>query len=104
MPDPCPVRKRDEVYAVTGAQAGTKDQQERRIGKYLVSMGIRVVCLIAAVLVPGWPRWLFVAGAVLLPYVAVVIANAGRERTSRRSIIVESPQRELPSTPSNPGS
>lgn len=92
----------DEVYNVTGAQAGTSVQQEPRVGKYLVSMGIRTVCLIAAVLVPGWPRWLFVAGAVVLPYVAVVIANAGREKSSRNPVVPDSPTLALPSDPSTP--
>ncbi len=43
--------------------------------RYLISMGIRTVCVVLAVIVDGPLRWLFVAGAVLLPYVAVVMAN-----------------------------
>jgi hypothetical protein len=39
-------------------------------------MTIRVACVILAVVVDGWPRWIFIAGAVLLPYFAVVIANS----------------------------
>ncbi|MGI4894195.1 MAG: DUF3099 domain-containing protein, partial [Janthinobacterium lividum] len=31
------------------------------------------------VLIQHWVRWFFVAGAVFLPYIAVVLANAGRE-------------------------
>jgi hypothetical protein len=42
-------------------------------------MGIRTACVLGAILVPGWPRWVLLAGAVVLPYLAVVIANAGRE-------------------------
>ena len=94
--------KDDEVYTVTGAQAGTSVQQEPRVGKYLVSMGIRTVCVVAAVFVPGWPRWLFVVGAIGLPYIAVVIANAGRERSSRNAVVPDSPQLSLPSDPTTP--
>ncbi len=43
-------------------------------------MSIRVVCFVGAVLVDHWTRWVLLAGAVVLPYVAVVLANAGRER------------------------
>ena len=75
-----------EVYSVTTAQAGTTQEQTGRVGRYLFSMGIRTACVIAAVIIPGWPRWLFLVGAVFLPYIAVVIANAGRERTSRQPI------------------
>ncbi len=41
-------------------------------------MAIRTACVIAAIVVPGWPKWFFIAGAVVLPYLAVVVANAGR--------------------------
>lgn len=43
-------------------------------------MGIRTGCVIGAIFVPGWPRWVLIAGAVVLPYLAVVIANAGKSR------------------------
>ncbi len=50
------------------------------MAKYALTMGIRMVCIVACLFAPGW--WLLVPalGAVFLPYVAVVVANA----TSRR--------------------
>ncbi|GDX32321.1 hypothetical protein LBMAG15_12550 [Actinomycetes bacterium] len=68
-----------EVYTITGAQRGLSQEQTGRTRKYLVSMGIRTACVLGAIVVPGWPRWVLIAGAVVLPYLAVVIANAGRE-------------------------
>lgn len=68
-----------EVYTITAAQRGLSREQVGRTRRYLISMGIRTACVIAAIFVPGWPKWLFIAGAVVLPYLAVVIANAGRE-------------------------
>ncbi len=47
-------------------------------------MGIRTVCVLGAVLAPSPWRWLLVVGALGLPYIAVVMANAGRERERRR--------------------
>ena len=44
--------------------------------KYLIAMTIRVVCIVAAIFVEGWLMWLCFAGAIFLPYFAVVIANA----------------------------
>lgn len=67
------------VYTITEAQRGLSQEQSGRTRRYLVSMGIRTACVLAAIVVPGWPRWLLVAGAVVLPYLAVVAANAGRE-------------------------
>lgn len=45
-------------------------------------MGIRTVCFVAAVVATGPMRWIFVACAILLPYVAVILANTASTRTS----------------------
>lgn len=68
-----------EVFTITDAQRGLSREQTGRTRRYLISMGIRTACVLAAIVVPGWPKWVFIAGAVVLPYLAVVIANAGRE-------------------------
>lgn len=44
--------------------------------QYTVAMSIRIVCLVICLLVPGWWRLLPAIGAVVLPYIAVVLANA----------------------------
>ena len=49
--------------------------------KYLIAMTIRVVCIVAAIFVEGWLMWLCFAGAIFLPYFAVVIANAQVSRS-----------------------
>jgi hypothetical protein len=68
-----------EVYTITQTNRALSNEQVGRTKKYLISMGIRTGCVLAAIVVPGWPKWLFIAGAVILPYLAVVMANAGRE-------------------------
>ena len=73
-------RQRPTVYSITGAQTGLTEDLDRRTRTYLISMGIRTVCFVGAVIAHGPLRWLLVAGAVLLPYLSVVFANAGRER------------------------
>lgn len=70
----------DGHHTITSAQRALSDEQAGRTRKYLISMGIRTACVIGAIFIPGWPRWVLIAGAVVLPYLAVVIANAGRER------------------------
>lgn len=52
--------------------------------KYLFSMGIRTLCFVLAVVLTGPARWVCVVLAVILPYIAVVIANA----TNRRRVDV----------------
>ena len=74
-----------EVYSITtaGTVSLTADQKSREV-RYLWSMSIRTLCCIAAVISPGIWRWIFLAGAAFLPYFAVIIANAGRERGAWR--------------------
>lgn len=79
------------VYAITAARRGLREDVEARTRRYLLSMGIRTVCFVLAVVTPGWPRWAFLVGALVLPYLAVVIANGGRE-----------PVREPPTTMAPP--
>jgi len=63
-------------------------------------MAIRTVCFIGAIIASGWLRWALVAGAVLLPYVAVIMANAGRKRSERpQPMIILNDQREIGARP-----
>ena len=50
--------------------------------KYTIAMTIRTLCLIGLVIVPNWTRFVFAAGAVILPYVAVIVANVGSRGAS----------------------
>ncbi len=43
--------------------------------KYALAMGIRMVCLVLIFVLDGWFKIIPVAGAVFLPWIAVVIAN-----------------------------
>lgn len=47
---------------------------------YLVSMTIRTICFVLAFVLHGWLRWTCVGLAVVLPYIAVVAANATNQR------------------------
>ncbi len=64
--------------------------------KYSVAMGIRVLCIISILFVPGWWAVIPAIGAVLLPYFAVVIANVGADP---RRVEVQRPGNILPMTP-----
>lgn len=86
------------MHSITSAPESLTADQARRMRGYLLQMGIRMVCIFLAVLVPGPAKWLFVAGAVLLPYTAVLMANAGRDRRETTTVTME--QRELPRAPS----
>jgi hypothetical protein len=61
--------------AITSLPASPDEERRDRMIKYSVAMGVRMVCIVACFLVPGW--WILIpaAGAVILPYIAVVAAN-----------------------------
>jgi hypothetical protein len=70
-----------EVHRITDAGVPLSADQAMRTRRYLWSMGIRTACVLGAVIAPPPWRWVLAVGAILLPYVAVVMANAGRERS-----------------------
>jgi hypothetical protein len=67
------------VHRITNASEGMKQQQMDRSRKYMWSMSIRMVCFVAALLTDGPIRWVLLVGSLVLPWIAVVLANAGRE-------------------------
>ncbi|MFF0295087.1 DUF3099 domain-containing protein [Kitasatospora sp. NPDC004615] len=73
----------DQVFRITGARSSLSEDVRGRQRRYVISMLIRTVCVLLAVILWDVQRWLAfaaLAGGVLLPYFAVLIANAGRER------------------------
>ena len=62
--------------------------QSSRARKYFISMMVRTACFILAVILPSPSRWVALFGAVVLPYIAVVVANAGREGVRGRATII----------------
>jgi len=68
-----------EPISITNAQTAHSQELPGRAKRYLISMLIRTGCFIGAVLTPSPYRWFLIVGAVVLPYFAVIIANAGRE-------------------------
>ncbi len=69
-------RESDEVHSITSAREPHSAQVDHRERNYLISMAIRVACFLAFVLIDHWSRWVFGAGAIFLPYIAVVIGNS----------------------------
>jgi uncharacterized protein (DUF58 family) len=62
-----------------------RDERRARERRYLITMGIRVVAFIAAILLAsGWIRVVAIALALVLPWVAVILANAGPKRSAQQ--------------------
>ncbi|WP_289232882.1 DUF3099 domain-containing protein [Barrientosiimonas endolithica] len=68
------------VPSATSLPANPRDDHDNRVRNYLISMGIRTACFVGAFVFTGVLRWVCVALAVVLPYVAVIFANAAQQR------------------------
>lgn len=73
-------RDDEQVFSITTASTSHSDEVDARMKRYMVSMGVRTACFVGAIVTDGWVRWVLIAGAVLLPYFAVIIASSGVRR------------------------
>ena len=96
-------RKRSgtKVFRITGARQGLADDVRGRQRRYVISMSVRTVAVVLAAVLWNVERHVAIVALVLgavLPYIAVVVANAGRENApSLPSSFVAAPHR--PATP-----
>ncbi|MFD7440130.1 DUF3099 domain-containing protein [Streptomyces sp. NPDC059909] len=95
------MRKRStaEVFRITGARKGLADDVRGRQRRYVISMSIRTVSVILAAVLWNVERHVAIVALVLgalLPYISVVIANAGRENApSLPSTFIAPPVRPM---------
>ncbi len=87
--------------AVTSLPQAPQDEVAHRVRRYAVTMTIRIICFALMVLVQpyGWYTWVFAIAAAVLPYIAVVFANAGSDSTETAA---ESPVQQLESPAPKP--
>ncbi|WP_314424997.1 DUF3099 domain-containing protein [uncultured Microbacterium sp.] len=82
------------VPAVTSLPQSPQAEADHRVRRYALTMTIRIVCFALMMFVQpyGWYTWVFAAAAAVLPYIAVVFANAGSDSTETSA---ESPLQEI---------
>ncbi|WP_448317856.1 DUF3099 domain-containing protein [Streptomyces sp. CO7] len=92
-----------QVFRITGARQSLADDVRGRQRRYVISMLVRTLSVILAATLWNVSRPVAVVALVLgalLPYVAVVIANAGRENTpSLPSTFLAAPVRPMIAPP-----
>lgn len=69
-----------ERVSITNATPGRTLDVETRQRRYIITMSIRVLCFVVMLFVPGVWRWVALAGAAVLPAIAVLFANASDHR------------------------
>jgi len=80
---------KEKPISISSAKYGHSDEIPGRMKKYLISMIIRTACFIGAIFTDGVLRWVLIAGSLILPYIAVVVANAGQEQSFEPSETIE---------------
>lgn len=96
-----------QVFRITGARQSLDDDVRGRQRRYVISMSVRTVSVILAAVLWNVERPVALVALVLgilLPYVAVVIANAGRENAPSPSTFVTAPPRPMIAPPRQDGS
>ena len=86
------------AQSATSLPRAPRDDVSARSVRYLITMGVRVLCFVLMVVITpyGWYTWVFGAAAVFLPYIAVVFANVGSDGPQSSA---ENPERALPAEP-----
>ena len=100
-----PKSRRQTAHLVTEARKPRSEDIAYRERRYLIMMGVRVACFVLTIVVfasgGGWFAAIPAVGAIVIPYIAVVFANGGREPTSTRGFRAYEPN--LPERYSGPG-
>jgi len=92
--------KQSHAAPVTSLPQAPQDEASGRVRRYWITMGIRMACFALTVLVTpyGWYTWVFAIAAAVLPYIAVVFANAVSPTATETA---ESPRQQI-SAPAAP--
>jgi hypothetical protein len=92
-----------QVFRITGARTGLQEDVRGRQRRYVISMTIRTLAVILSACLWNVERHVAIVALVLgavLPYIAVVVANAGRENApSLPSTFVVPPVRPMLTPP-----
>ena len=92
-----------EAVRITSAAASRNADISARQRRYLVSMGIRTVCFVGAIVAASlglhwlWP--ILIGAALVLPYVAVVMANAATTKDDGYALLDRGSRPELEGSP-----
>lgn len=83
---------RPDVAVVTSAGRSHSEDIALRQRRYLYTQSVRILCVVLAVALPVPVVWkaAFIAGAVVLPWFGVVMANAGpvaKSKAERNALV-----------------
>ena len=81
-----------DEQSITDLPVSPTEDRRRRTRTYLIMMGIRMLCIVLFIVLPDWWKIAPAIVAVVIPWIAVVVANASAQlatktdRVTRRQI------------------
>jgi hypothetical protein len=95
-----------EAVRITTAATNRHADIAARQRRYLLSMSLRSLCFVGAIVAAlagvGWLWPILIAGALILPYIAVVMANAVTTRSDAFDLADTAYRRELTASDARP--
>lgn len=95
-----------EAVRITTAASNRNADIAARQRRYLLSMSLRSLCFVGAIVAAlagvDWLWPILIAGALVLPYIAVVMANAVTTRTDAFDLADTAYRRELSGSNARP--
>jgi hypothetical protein len=76
--------RKGSTALITDARTPASVEMRSRVRRYTFTMAFRTACFISMIFVDGPARWVLFACALVLPYVAVILANQANQRSIRR--------------------
>ena len=67
--------KKPQIQSATSLPPSPDAERRTRMIKYLVAMSIRLICFVTAIFIHSLWALIPIIGAIVLPYIAVVLAN-----------------------------
>jgi hypothetical protein len=80
-------RSQPAATVITDARSASSREMSGRVRRYTITMAFRMACFLSMIFVQGWLRWVLLACAVFLPYIAVVLANQSDQRTGPGGLV-----------------
>ena len=86
-------KKAAKIVSVTSVRRALNEDIQGRSRRYLISMIFRLFCFVLVLIIPSWPvRIALGIFAVVIPAVAVLVANAGREKGPAPTVVEQKGQ------------
>jgi hypothetical protein len=76
--------RRGSTALITDARTPASEEMHSRVVRYTFTMAFRTACFLAMYFVHGPTRWVLFACALILPYIAVIMANQANQRSIRK--------------------